>query len=252
MALEKERMELEDINLVHTMFDYLWGLPEGKRILVFTFWWLWWSNRNKLREAELPIAAEEVSRQAKCYALEYKEIFSPPPKKIPPDRWRPPDGDMIKINLDGSFVPGEDFAGWGVVARTADGSIVGARAGRQENVHDAFVVETYAMSHAISFAADLGVVRVIFETDSQLLFEAMDLGKADSSAYSTIIKDTKYQLKLWFSHHVILVCRRMANSVTHELATMGHLCDLYHCMQWESNVPDIVAVHATTDVGQHS
>ena len=43
--------------------------------------------------------------------LEYQEIFMTPPKETNPERWRPPDRDMIKINLDGSFVPGEDFTG---------------------------------------------------------------------------------------------------------------------------------------------
>lgn len=244
LALEKERMELEGITSVHAMFDYLWGLDEGKR--------LWWSNRNKLREGELPHEATDVAQKTRYSVLEYQHIFMTPPKKVPLDKWKPPDGDMIKINLDGSFVPGEDVAGWGVVARTADGNIVGARAGRQENVRDAFPAETYALSHVVSFAADLGIVRVILETDSQLLLEAMDLHKSDSSAYAAIIEDTKYQLKMWFSHHVILVCRRTANSVAHELASMGRLCVPNHCMQWESDVPAAVAVCALADVGQHS
>ncbi|KAE8821331.1 Glutamyl-tRNA reductase 1, chloroplastic [Hordeum vulgare] len=158
---------------------------------------------------------------------------------------------MIKINLDGSFVPGEAFAGWDVVARSADGRIVGARAGRQEHVRDAFAAETVALSHVVSFAADLGLVRVTLETDSQLLLEAIDLRKADYSAYAAVIEDTKYQLKMWFSHHVILVCWRSANSVAHELASMGRLCDPYHCMQWDSDVPAAVVVCVLADVDKH-
>ena len=63
------------------------------------------------------------------------------------------------------------------------------------------------MAEAVSFAADMGMLRVSFETDSQLLAEAMDVRKVDSSAYSSIIEDTKLQLKLWFSHHEIMLCK---------------------------------------------
>ncbi|KAI4983902.1 hypothetical protein ZWY2020_025768 [Hordeum vulgare] len=103
---------------------------------------------------------------------------------------------MIKINMDGSFVPGEDSSGWGVVVRDSSGSVIGARAGRQAHVQDAFAAELYALAHAISFAADLGVMRVILETDCSLLMEAMDFARVEASAYATVIEDLKYQLKI--------------------------------------------------------
>lgn len=102
---------------------------------------------------------------------------------------------MIKINLDVSFVSGEHHAGWGVVARSSDGTILGARAGCQGNVQDVFAAEATAMSHAISLAPDLGMIRVVFETDSTLLQEALDLTKVDSSAYAAVIEDAKFQLR---------------------------------------------------------
>ncbi|KAI4981354.1 hypothetical protein ZWY2020_021839 [Hordeum vulgare] len=69
---------------------------------------------------------------------------------------------------------------------------------REDNVMDAFAAEAHAMSHAVSLVADLGIINVEFETDSQLLLEALDMNKADSSAYAAVIEDTKYQLKMWF------------------------------------------------------
>ncbi|KAI5001640.1 hypothetical protein ZWY2020_026290 [Hordeum vulgare] len=195
--MEKERMDLEDISSVHAMLDYLWGLDLTKRLHILTFWCPWWSNRNKLREGELP----------RCNVLEYLQIYILQPKKIAEEKWRPPAQDMIKINLDGSHIPGENHAGWGVVARDSDGKILCARAGRQEHVYDAFAAETLAMSHDVSLAADMGIIHGAFETDSQLLQEALDMRNMDSLAYASIIEDTKYQLKMWFSRHEISVCR---------------------------------------------
>lgn len=158
------------------------------------------------------------------------------------DRWRLPQDEMIKINVDGSFVPGENHAGWGVVARDSAGAVICARAGRQEHVGDAFGAEVNAMAHGVALSADLGMLRVILETDSQLVADAMDLRRVDSSAYSAVIEETKLQLKLWFSDHVIGSCKRGANSVAHELASLGRLCEVEHSLQWDYDATVVARV----------
>ena len=251
LALEEERMKMEEITSVHEMMDHLWRIDEQKRICILTAWWLWWSNRNKLREGELPWSAEEVARRTRSYTLEYQQVFSKKPEKQCDDKWRPPQEDMIKINVDGSFVPGEQHAGWGVVARDSEGTVICARAGRQEHVGDPFGAEVNAMAHGVALAAELGMLRVIFETDSQLVADAMDLRRADSSAYSAVIEDIKLQLKLWFSHHVIVSCRRGANSAAHELASLGRLCEADHSMQWDYDVPATLVASVQGDLPGH-
>ncbi|KAE8800546.1 Glutamyl-tRNA reductase 1, chloroplastic [Hordeum vulgare] len=155
---------------------------------ILTFCWLWWSNRNKLREGELPEKAEEVARRTRANVMEYMQIFRAPDKDKCPTKWKPPPDGTIKINADGSFTPGQTDSSWGVVARDSNGEVLLARAGRQAQAGDAFAAEMYALSHAITMAAELGVVRVIFETDSTLLMEAMDLTRADASAYAAMDK----------------------------------------------------------------
>ncbi|VAH25938.1 hypothetical protein VPH35_018893 [Triticum aestivum] len=194
--MEKERMEPETITSVHVMIDYLWGLDIKKRLHVLTFWWLWWLNGNKLKEGKMPLAAAEVARWTRSNVLEYLHIFGEAADKATPERWRPSVESDYKINVDGSFVPGQHHAGWGVAVRSKERILLCARAGRSDNVSDAFVAEAVAMSHAINRAVDLGLVQVELETDSQLLAEALDLRKVDSLAYAAVIKDMKYQLKL--------------------------------------------------------
>ncbi|KAE8814425.1 Glutamyl-tRNA reductase 1, chloroplastic [Hordeum vulgare] len=124
-------------------------------------------------------APEEV--EAKRGRMELcEEIYCVPKAGLSPQRWRAPPDEMIKINVDGSFIPGHEGSGWGVIARDADGAVVAARAGRQERVEDAFGAEVYALAHAISCAAELGLVRVLFETDCTLLEEAMDFARVDA------------------------------------------------------------------------
>ncbi|KAE8781183.1 Glutamyl-tRNA reductase 1, chloroplastic [Hordeum vulgare] len=180
-----------------------------------------WSNRNRLREGELPESAEAVARRARANVIQYEQIYCVPKAELSPQRWRPPPDEMIKINVDGSFIPGHEGSGWGVIAQDADGALVAARAGRQERVEDAFGAEVYALAHAISCAAELGLVRVLFETDCTLLQEDMDFARVDASAYAAVIEDLKFQLKLWFSKIKITVCRRETNTATHNLASIG-------------------------------
>lgn len=78
---------------------------------MLTFWWHRWSNRNKLREGELPIDPGDIARRTRDNVLEYMEIYTAGPKKVNEARWRPLAEEMLKFNVDGSFLPGENFAG---------------------------------------------------------------------------------------------------------------------------------------------
>uniref|UniRef100_A0A453A9D4 Reverse transcriptase zinc-binding domain-containing protein n=1 Tax=Aegilops tauschii subsp. strangulata TaxID=200361 RepID=A0A453A9D4_AEGTS len=82
LALEKERMDLEDITDAHAMLDYLWGCDEKKRMKILTFWWLWWSSRNKLRKGESPLTPAEVARRTRSLTLEYEQVYTPGPNKF--------------------------------------------------------------------------------------------------------------------------------------------------------------------------
>ena len=85
--------------------------------------------------------------------------------------------------------------------------------------------------------------------DSQLLMEALNINKVDSSAYAVVIEDTKYPLILWFSYYEINVCRRSPNS--HELASLGRMLEPNHYLEWEADVPALVAACALGDSALH-
>ncbi|XP_073360806.1 uncharacterized protein [Aegilops tauschii subsp. strangulata] len=183
--------------------------------------------------------------------MEYADRFVPKKKELQAGKWRPPNPDELKINIDGAFVPGSNFCGWGAVVQDSEGQVIAARAGRQEQTTDAFGAEVQAMAGAVALAADIGVVRVTFETDSQLLLEALDVHKTDSSPYAVILEDIKLQLKLWFAKHNVRVCRRSENTVAHELGQIGRMCLPDICMHWENDVPPLVAARVLGDLPAH-
>lgn len=120
---------------------------------------------------------------------------------------------MTKFNVDDAFVPGNSLVGWGAV--------VAVCAGRTDQMSDVFDAELCAMSGAVAAAADLGTLRVTFETDSQLLAEALDMWRADPSMYAPVIEDVEVQLKMWFSKYEVAVCRHSASNVAHEQAKVA-------------------------------
>ncbi|KAE8799664.1 Glutamyl-tRNA reductase 1, chloroplastic [Hordeum vulgare] len=140
--------------------------------------------------------------------MEYLQYFTNKGKKPAREKWQPPEEDVLKVNIDGSFTLGDSYGGWGVMVRDVAGDVIAAYAGRGENISDAFGAEVSAMTTAIDVAIGLGAMRVIFETDYQLLTKGLDLRKVDSSPYAAVIKDIKLQLKLWFSSLRMHHCRR--------------------------------------------
>ncbi|XP_073353590.1 uncharacterized protein [Aegilops tauschii subsp. strangulata] len=192
LELEKVRGELEGIRSVHAMLDYLWGLDENLRVKILTMWWHWWNNWNKLREGESPVPADEVTRRVLCNSMEYLQLFKSKTSKKEELKWQPPRDGMLKANFDGAYRPGEAFVTWGVIIQDEVEDVVTAPVGRTEHVTDPFGAKVTTMTEAIDMAADLGAFRMVFETDSKLLQESLDLTKVDSSPYAAIIEDSKF------------------------------------------------------------
>ena len=59
--------------------------------------------------------------------------------------WKPPDVDMLKLNIDGAYT-------WGVVVRDPTGDVVACMAGKYEHFHDAFAAELQAAVCAVDLA----------------------------------------------------------------------------------------------------
>ena len=63
--------------------------------------------------------------------------------------------------------------------------------------------------------------------------------------YAAVTEDVKFQMRLWFSRCRVLVCKREANHVAHELARLGH-----HCNPLETLWSNVLALVAAVVVGE--
>jgi hypothetical protein len=61
LDMEWMRQELErSTSIIHAL-DIIWRSFVEKRVQILTFWWLWWQNRNKLREGDKVLDANNIA-----------------------------------------------------------------------------------------------------------------------------------------------------------------------------------------------
>lgn len=126
LQLEQARVGLESCSSIEQALDMLWQMPEGQRMQIITMWWLWWTQRNKVREGENPADAKILAFRAGCTSAEYPRCFSKQQnaKVKAPHKWQNPPTEVIKFNVDGALVPGQSHGAWGIVARDSTGEVV--------------------------------------------------------------------------------------------------------------------------------
>lgn len=71
-------------------------------------------------------------------------------------------------------------------------------------------------------AAELGVHRVIFESDSSILVNALNSGEYDCSTIGVLLRESRSLCFANFESFAFGFCKRDCNKVAHELAAYGY------------------------------
>ncbi|CAM0908174.1 unnamed protein product [Alopecurus aequalis] len=117
-----------------------------------------------------------------------------------------PGEGVLKFNSDAAYIQdiqGEEYASWGVVVRDHTGEVIMPRAGKMEGVADVFDAELFALARAVDTAADIGAIRVEFQTDSQLLDEALNNQGGDTSQSTMAAPETTYKIGHPNDRHIL-------------------------------------------------
>ena len=162
--------------------------------------------------------------------------------------WAPPPAEFIKINVDASFKEATKSGGWGVLGRDSSSVLCVAAAGPLEQISDAMHAEACALSNAIQIADQMGMGRVIFETDCLNLKHAMTTSDYYYSPIGNLISDLKFRLHLNFIEARVSYAPRICNKPAHELAALG--VGGNHSVQciWTENFPNSVTRPVTDEL----
>ena len=93
-------------------------------------------------------------------------------------RWRPPPGDILKINTDGSSRGNPGQAGVGGVGRDTNGNVI-FMFSIHKGVHSNNVMEALAIKVAMMQACSLGWRKIVCESDSQIVVDMINNQSVD-------------------------------------------------------------------------
>ena len=110
-------------------------------------------------------------------------------------QWTLPNFPWYKINIDATVFVVSKSVGIGVVVRDHEGSVVAALNMRMPLPLGLLEAEAKAMHEVVTFAKDIGLQDVIFETDSTIFSTALnDISMAPTNI-DNIIQDTHHSLQ---------------------------------------------------------
>ena len=131
--------------------------------------------------------------------------------------WKRPLPGFVKCNIDAAVFREEGKSSWGIVVRDSQGLFLHAASRVVNGLFHVRELETMGLREALSWIKQLGLKRVIFETDSLQVVQALQNRDVDFSEFGALIKDC---LSLLQGEHYFSVAftKRQNNVVAHILA----------------------------------
>ncbi|CAN1332707.1 Putative ribonuclease H protein At1g65750 [Linum perenne] len=181
--------------------------------------WSLWRERNARvwRNEQKP--AFVVVRLALEYLEEWQQARPPninrPVASDPCRLWHPPPREYYKCNVDCARFEQQRLRGAGMVIRDHEGVIVEFKMLTEPGCPPAKDCEALALRDALNWINEKGMQKVIIETDSQTVANAINNSEQDDTEFGVTIEACKALLH--FSSRVDFI-RRDRNVVAHELA----------------------------------
>jgi ribonuclease HI len=137
------------------------------------------------------------------------------------------------------------------VARTDEGEFIAAAARKLRHLHDALQAEAEACVAATEGAVALGLHRVVFESDSKNLVQALNSESHDLSKIGVLIREARSICISYFESFEFTFVSRHCNKVAHTLAQYGYSAE-DECRGWAEDAPDFVSALLASDAAEPS
>ena len=131
--------------------------------------------RNSVNAGGRPPVPAAVASSVVQYISEFSSYLCKP-HAVPapaPNRWIAPPVDFLKINIDGSFCKETHKGDLGFCIWDCYRDVCGVGMGHLPHIHEVLQAEAMACLTAIEFVAEVGMGRIIIETDATSLKAAL-------------------------------------------------------------------------------
>jgi hypothetical protein len=75
LGYENIRLKIQSVGSIEEAMDEIWKLSNEQKMQIVTMWWLWWRERNRVREGEMPLEIVEIVHRVKCISAEFVSCF---------------------------------------------------------------------------------------------------------------------------------------------------------------------------------
>ncbi|KAE8773514.1 hypothetical protein D1007_54200 [Hordeum vulgare] len=176
--MEEARLKLCSCLNAQDMLMTIFHMEEQQRMQILAMMWQWWTARNKRNAKDGSRSVLEVAAQSRRWAGEFVMYLTKPRGSSTHangvDQWERPVTEVLKINTDGAFSENPRRGGWGFVIRDSAGVVARSGAGKMAFPMDAVHTEAEACIQGLTAAMNWGMTRVVVETDSKVLVDALN------------------------------------------------------------------------------
>ncbi|XP_066364948.1 uncharacterized protein [Miscanthus floridulus] len=185
--------------------------------------------------------------RAYCYEMIQIQGAASAQKALQTIKWTKPHDGVLKLNCDASFKAENMSGSWVFLIRDHDGNVVLTGRGRLNHVLSAFQAELISCLQGVQAAANLGVGKLILETNAQMVQQSMRSDIFDAMPEGALVEELRFLARVNFIDFVCNFQSRVGNRAAHALAALG-----YECIEGEelitSFVPEIILVIVSDDL----
>lgn len=157
------------------------------------------------------------------------------------EKWTCPEGEILKVNIDGAFKQEDNTGGWGFVIRDGHAYVRGSGAGRLKDVGSAIQAEAVACLEALHAAATWGMMKIQVESDCQILVRALKSTEYDLTSEGIMFRESRLFARQNFISCCFFFAPRECNKLAHALAAFGSRKPADR-QRWAKNLPDDVII----------
>ncbi|KAL6223362.1 hypothetical protein ACLB2K_006749 [Fragaria x ananassa] len=152
-------------------------------------------------------------------------------------QWQPPSGSIVKLNVNGSFLPDVTQGGFGGVLRDSQSRFLAGFVHRMEHVSLSLHYELEAIRYGVDFLQAMHIADAVVESDCLVAVTTLNSPEDDLSPLNVLILEIKETLAAnrGFSLHF---APTQTNSIAHKLANYGFESNIH--LEWISHAPDFI------------
>jgi len=203
------------------MVEKIWKMQADQQLKIVVWMWRWWTARNKANAGERVQSAGEVCSSVHYHLEEFAKLKRPAKHRDQPQKWKPPAGEQYKLNVDAAFSALTKRGGWGCVVRNNTGEVMDIGAGNINRAGSALHAEALAALYGLERAEQLGMTRIIVETDASNLYKALTTRLMDGGPEGALFRQIRLAMNRNFVSVSISVCPRSCNRVADSMANYG-------------------------------